>query len=88
MTPGDRAAVEYKKRDARLAAFVHGSIGAVVGAALGFYWWSDLNIRLGLLDSWWGFAIFMAVVTLTFGALAACLKDRFWEDWRGPFWWS
>jgi hypothetical protein len=87
MTPADRAVAEFRKRDARVAAFVHGSIGAVVGALIGFYLWSDLNLRLGLVDSWWGFAIFMGIAVLMFGGFAACLKERFWQDWRAPFWW-
>jgi hypothetical protein len=87
MTPGDRAVAEYKKRDARVAIFVHASIGAVVGALVGFYVWSWVNIRLGLHDTWWQFALFISAAALIFGVLAACFKERFWEDWRSPFWW-
>ena len=75
------------------AAMAHATWGAAVGAVIGFFVWIrwDSRFRVVLmndaLDSWLGFAVVVGGATILSAAFAACLKDRFWENWRHPFWW-
>lgn len=72
---------------------LHAGTGAAFGALVGLFAWIRWDWRQRMffgsyaLDSWAGFALVVGGSALLFALLAACLKERFWEDWRSPFRW-
>lgn len=76
---------ETARRAAFYVALLHGATGLSIGVLLGFWAWSRWRRLIEALDSWIGFALVVGGIALAFTVLAACLKERFWEDWRSPF---
>lgn len=95
MNKSGAESAEHKRHDAdvakRAAVYVtvlHGATGMAIGVLVGFVIWSRLVRPYSYaLDSWAGFVIVVGGFTLAFTVLAACLKERFWTDWRSPFRW-
>ncbi len=84
---------EIAKKARPYIALLHGATGFVIGFGLGLWVWMrwNRNIRIfgdsDALNTSVGFIIVVGGITLLVTLLAACLKERFWEDWRHPFWW-
>ncbi len=59
--------------------------GAVLGAALGFRWWSrfSYNLSPSLVPG----ILFMAGGAIVFGVVVGCLRDDFWRGFRESSWW-
>ena len=83
-----------EKKAAVYVAALHGATGSLIGLLVGLWVWLRWDLRLrwlahsDVLDNWLSFAVIVGGFTVIFTVLAACLKERFWEDWRCPFWWS
>jgi hypothetical protein len=66
----------------------------MAGAIIGFFVWIRWDWRFRVffannaLDSWLGLALVAGGAAAVCAAFAACLKERFWDNWRCPFWWS
>jgi hypothetical protein len=93
MTPDAPDTGDVARKAAPLVMLLHGITGVVLGVLFGWWLWTRLQLRSlawygdNGLDSWGAFALVVLGPALLFGVLGACLKERFWESWRWPFWW-
>lgn len=87
------ALAAHHKKERRYVLIAHATWGALLGALMGFYLWSRWGWRArflfdsSALDSWPAFTVFVGGFAMACAVGAACLKERFWQDWRHPFWW-